>query len=66
MSELAYRSKIHIRREEGPIRYARLPAAEEDVVFGAHGPIYDHYGMDEGRFEDQATTLDYVVAAAAG
>lgn len=66
MGEVQYRSKIHIRREEGPIRYARLPATEEEVVFGAHGPIYEHYGMDAGRFEDQATTLDYVVAAAVG
>ncbi len=66
MGDVVYRSKIHIRREEGPIRYARLPALHEEVVFGAHGPIYEHYGMDEGRFDDQATTLDYVVAAAVG
>ncbi len=66
MGDVVYRSKIQIRREEGPIRYARLPAREDEVVFGAHGPIYEHYGMDEGRFEDQATTLDYVVAAAVG
>ncbi|MDP8932544.1 MAG: hypothetical protein M3O70_29340 [Actinomycetota bacterium] len=66
MSEVVYRSQIQIRREEGPIRYARLPATSEPVVFGAHGPIYEHYGIDEGRFQDQATTLDYVIAAAAG
>lgn len=66
MGEVTYRSQVQIRREEGPIRYARLPATPEPVAFGAHGPIYEHYGIDEGKFEDQATTLDYVVAAASG
>lgn len=66
MGEVTYRSQIHITRERGPIRYARLPATDQEVTFGAHGPIYEHYGMDSGKFDDQATTLDYVVAAAAG
>lgn len=66
MGEVVYRSQVQIRREEGPIRYARLPVTAEPVAFGAHGPIYEHYGIDEGKFEDHATTLDYLVAAAAG
>ncbi len=46
MGEVVYRSQVQIHREEGPIRWARLPATPEPVAFGAHGPIYEHYGID--------------------
>jgi len=35
-------------------------------VFGVHGEVAAHYGRLEGQYEPHATTLDYVVAAAAG
>jgi hypothetical protein len=36
------------------------------MVFGIHGEVAAHYGRVEGQYEPHATTLDYVVAAAAG
>lgn len=66
MGEVVYRSQIHIQRERGPLRYARLPATEERVAFGVHGEVAEHYGLTEGGFDANATTLDYVVAAAGG
>ena len=61
-----YVSKVTVVRDRGPIRRATLPAEPEPVTFGTHGPVRVHYGTAEGLYPDHATTLDYVVAAAAG
>jgi len=61
-----YVSKVTVVRDKGPIRHATLPAESEPVTFGTHGPVRAHYGTGEGAYPDHATTLDYVVAAAAG
>ena len=31
-------SKVHIKRQAGPLRIARLPGELEPVVFGVRGP----------------------------
>ncbi len=36
------------------------------MVFGTHGAVREHYGVAPGQYPERATTLDYVVAAAAG
>ena len=36
------------------------------MVFGVHGEVAAHYGLREGQYQPHATTLDYIVAAAAG
>ncbi|MGA7614310.1 MAG: hypothetical protein WBX15_03945 [Thermoanaerobaculia bacterium] len=64
--DVVYRSNVRIERERGPIRRAWLPGESEPVIFGLHGAVAEHYGVPPGRYEDHATTLDYVVAAAAG
>jgi len=43
-----------------------MPAESELVLFGAHGEIAEHYGVDVNKIEPHATTIDYVVAAAGG
>jgi hypothetical protein len=43
-----------------------VPAEDAPVVFGVHDEIAAHYGQQEGQYRPHATTLDYVVAAAAG
>ena len=60
-----YVSKVRIVRERGPIRQAYLPV-DQRVTFGTHGPVRVHYGTAPGEYPENATTLDYVVAAAAG
>ena len=64
--ETVYISKSTIERVRGPIRRAYLPHTPEPVMFGVHSEIAEHYGVDPDVFEPAATTLDYVVAAAAG
>jgi hypothetical protein len=65
MSEVAYRSRVHVVRKQGPDRVAAMPAGE-DVPFGVHSEIAAHYGVEmEGR-SPTSTTLDYIVAATAG
>ena len=66
MGEVVYRSEVEVERAAGGLRYAQIPAEDRAVVFGVHGAIAAHYGAAEGSYEPHATTLDYVVAAAAG
>jgi hypothetical protein len=66
MSDVVYRSEVRIERERGPIRRAYLPAESEPVMFGTHGAVASHYKVPPDAFEPHATTLDYIVAAAAG
>lgn len=66
MSDVLYRSKVRIERDRGPNRRAFLPAKEEPVFFGVHSEVAEHYGVEPDQFEHQTTTLDYLVASAAG
>lgn len=64
MGEVVYTSRVRIDKKQGPNREAWLPAHEGPVRFGVHGDIAAHYGASSK--EEHTTTLDYVVAAAAG
>ena len=66
MTDVVYTSKIKIERVKGPLRRAYLPKVASPVMFGVHSEIAKHYGVDPEVHEPQATTLDYVVASAAG
>jgi hypothetical protein len=66
MGEVVYRSKVHVVRNKGPLREARLPALDRPITFGVHSEIAEHYGVSQDDFPPDATTLDYLVAAAAG
>ena len=66
MEVVKYVSRVRIVTDRGPIREAFLPAEPNPVLFGTHGEISEHYGTAPGEYPDHATTLDYVVAAAAG
>jgi len=62
--DVVYRAEIRIERKRGPLRHAYLPADTGPVRFGVHGAVAKHYGVElEG---EDATTLDYVMAATAG
>jgi hypothetical protein len=65
-SNVAYLSRVSVERGEGQLRYAHLPAESDPVAFGVHSEVAEHYGAAEGSYTPRATTLDYVVAAAAG
>ena len=66
MPDVVYRSRVRIERIRGPLRRAYLPAREEPIEFGVHDEVADHYGVERGGDAEGTTTLDYVVAAAAG
>lgn len=66
MPAVVYKSRVRIERVKGPIRKAYLPAEQEPVLFGAHGAVAEHYKIPPEVLEPHATTLDYIVAAAAG
>lgn len=64
--DVVYRSHVDIARIKGPLRRATLPEHDGPVYFGVHGGIAEHYGVDPDVSEPHTTTLDYLVAAAAG
>lgn len=66
MAEVVYTSAVTIERKAGAVRHAYLPAESEPVVFGVHGAVAEHYGVSPDEIDPRATTIDYVVAAAAG
>lgn len=66
MTDVAYQSRIRIERVKGPIRRAFLPAEQQPIIFGVHGAVAKHYKVPPDAYEPHATTLDYVIAAAAG
>jgi hypothetical protein len=66
VDEPKYVSRVRIVRERGPIRRAYLPAEDHPITFGTHDEVREHYGTARGQYPEHATTLDYVVAAAAG
>jgi hypothetical protein len=66
MGEVKYVSRVRVERIRGPLRRAELPGGGEPVYFGVHDEVAKHYGVAEPGDAERATTLDYVVAAAAG
>lgn len=66
MEEPVYTPTMRIERIRGPLRNAWLPSLDGPVSFGVHGAVAAHYGVDEDEYPPDATTIDYVIAAAAG
>jgi hypothetical protein len=66
MANVAYVSNVRIERVKGPLRRAWLPGERDPILFGVHGSVAEHYKVPRELVEPHATTLDYVVAAAAG
>jgi hypothetical protein len=64
--EVVYRSNVHIERVRGPLRKATIPGEDDPVWFSVHSEVAEHYGVEPGSLPVHATTLDYVVSAAAG
>lgn len=63
---VVYTSRVRVERLQGPLRRAYLPQETAPIFFGVHSEVAAHYGVDTHIHEPHATTLDYVVAAAAG
>lgn len=63
---VAYEAHIRVERDRGPMRRAWIPALEQPITFGVHGAIAEHYNVDPDLYPADATTIDYMIAAAAG
>ena len=67
MSKVAYVSKSHIERRQGPLRVAQLPGESNPVIYSVHGAIAEHYKVDPAKLkESHSSTIDYVISATAG
>lgn len=63
---VVYRSHVDVERLQGSLRRAMVPARDEPIYFGTNRELAEHYGRDPDAVEPHTTTLDYLVAAAAG
>ena len=66
MGDVKYVSRVRIERIRGSLRRAHLPGEADPVYFGVHDEVANHYGVAAPGEAERATTLDYIVAAAAG
>ena len=61
-----YVSQIRVERIRCPLQRAEVPGSVEPIYFGIHDEVADDSGVPRGGEAERTTTLDYVVAAAAG
>jgi hypothetical protein len=66
MGEVVYTSRVSCVRTVGRRRRVEVPGAAEPLEVGVHGEIAAHYGLEPGTEPERASTLDLLVAAAAG
>jgi hypothetical protein len=66
VGEVVYRSRVQVEIVRGPLRRITLPAEAEPLAIGVHDEVADHYGVPRGGEAERPTTLDLLVAAAAG
>ena len=66
MGDVVYTPKVTIVRKRGPIREATISGPNKVISFGVHSEVAEHYGTDLDEYPPDASTLDYVVAAAGG
>ena len=67
MSEgVVYVSNIRVERIKGPYRRVYMPVEEDPIYFSTHSEIAEYYKHEPGVHPTHSTTLDYLVAAAAG
>lgn len=64
--ETTHEVRVHLTREQAPIRKARLEMTGTDVTFGVPGWQGEHYGFAPGTVPEYPGTLDYLVASVAG
>lgn len=64
MPDAVYISKVKVIQEKRPKRRAFVAGFKEPIYFGVHAEVADFYKMKPD--EELPSTLDYLVAAAAG
>ncbi len=64
--EVVYVSNIRVERIKGPYRRVFMPVEEDPIYFSTHSEIAEYYKHEPGVHPTHSTTLDYLVAAAAG
>src|SRR5260221_2689078 len=65
VSDLIATSKMHIQKQHGSIRHARIEGVAEPIVFGSHGALKTYYKV-AAEEPDHATVLDHLIAAVCG
>ena len=64
--EVVYVSNIRVERIKGPYRRVYMPVEEDPIHLSTHSEIAKYYKHEPGVHPIHSSTLDYLVAAAAG
>jgi uncharacterized OsmC-like protein len=64
--ETVHEVRVHLTRQQPPIRRALLEMTGDEVTFGVPGWQGEHYGFAPGSVPEHPGTLDYLVASVAG
>ncbi|MCH8095307.1 MAG: hypothetical protein E2O74_05525 [Chloroflexi bacterium] len=64
--EVVYVSNIRVERIKGPYRRVYMPVEEDPIYLSTHSEIAEYYKHEPGVHPIHSSTLDYLVAAAAG
>jgi uncharacterized OsmC-like protein len=65
-SDVVYQAIAYVTSRGGPDKHVTFPVDGATAVMGMSGALADHYKAAAGTFTPHASTLDYVVGAAAG
>ena len=64
--QIVYSARVRVEARPGGLKLIHLPAEAQPVPMGMHGPIAKHYNVLDAAYTPRASTLDYVIGAAAG
>ncbi len=64
-SKIVYRAQIEVEPRPGMLKLVTVPAEPEPVPMGMHGDLAKHFQLAAATYLPHASTLDYVIAAAA-
>lgn len=65
-TDLVDTSHVRVSLAPGRTKHIHLPIEEHPVPMGMHGKVANHYKIPLDEIEQHATTLDYIIGAAAG
>ncbi len=63
--EVLYLSEVAVHAHGGPDKHVRFAADGGEATMGMSGSLGSFYGAEPGTYQERASTLDYVVGAAA-
>ena len=59
----SFRTRVSVSPGAARTKQVDLPVVPDPVTMGVRGDVAAHYGVQDGAYEENATTLDYFVGS---